>query len=126
MVAPQPVAYCFAAVSGYSAFGSWSGTANSDGPFIFTNFRPRFILYKNASLGTADWEIVDTSRDTYNAAGLELFPNTSGAETDSRPRLDILSNGFKVTTTGAGINGSGNTIIYAAFAENPFKYSRAR
>jgi hypothetical protein len=120
------VAYCFAAVSGYSAMGSWSGTANSDGPFIFTNFRPRFILYKNASLGTADWEIVDTSRDTYNAAGLELFPNTSGAETDGRPRLDILSNGFKVRTTGAGINGSGNTIIYAAFAENPFKYSRAR
>jgi hypothetical protein len=120
------VAYCFAAVKGYSAMGSFTGNGSADGPFIFTGFRPRFILYKNSSLGTADWEIDDTSRDTYNAAGLELFPNTSGAETDSRPRLDILSNGFKVRSTGAGINGSGNTMIYAAFAENPFNIARAR
>ena len=120
------VAYCFSEIAGYSKFGSYTGNGSTDGPFVYTGFRPKFILVKNASLAGSNWCIEDTSRDTYNAAGLDLFPNTSDAEVNNTPQFDILSNGFKLRATTAGKNGSGNTIIYAAFAESPFNYSLAR
>ena len=120
------IAYCFSAVKGYSAFGSYTGNGSADGPFIYTGFRPRYILWKNASLAGADWEIIDSSRDPYNPTGLELYPDSSSAEVNSSPRMDFLSNGIKIRSSGAGPNGSGNTIIYAAFAESPFNISRAR
>jgi hypothetical protein len=119
------VAYCFAAIAGYSAFGSYTGNGSTDGPFIYTGFRPRFILYKNTS-NVFDWQMVDTSRDTYNASGLVLQPNATNAEGDGRPQLDILSNGFKLKATTSATNQSGSTFIYMAFAENPFKYALAR
>jgi len=120
------VAYCFSAVAGYSAFGSYTGNASTDGPFVYLGFRPRFILIKCTST-TGDWWLEDTSRNTYNAADLVLFPNTSGAESGPNTYYwDFLSNGFKIRSTSAGYNGSGNTYIYAAFAENPFKYANAR
>jgi hypothetical protein len=120
------VAYCFSQVAGYSAFGSYTGNGSSDGPFIYTGFRPRYVLIK-CSNTTGDWWLEDTSRNTYNAADLVLFPNTSGAESGSGVYYwDFLSNGFKLRSTSAGYNGSGNTYIYAAFAENPFKIARAR
>jgi hypothetical protein len=120
------VAYCFAAVSGYSAFGSYTGNGSSDGPFVFTNFRPRWIMLKNASSSPTNWFIFDTSRDTYNVAYQRLFPSTSDQEYTNANTLDFLSNGFKIRDSSAAWNGSGNTIIYAAFAESPFKISRAR
>lgn len=119
------VAYCFSAVAGYSAFGSYTGNGSTDGTFIYTGFRPRFIIMKRTD-AVADWVVLDTSRDTYNAAGLDLYPNTSGAEVDNRPRLDILSNGFKQRANANVSNLSGGTYIYMAFAENPFKNSLAR
>jgi len=122
------VAYCFAAVAGYSAFGSYTGNASTDGPFVYTGFRPRFVMWKNAS-AVGDWQIFDTSRNLYNLTNLDLRPNLSQAETTqatTNQPLDFLSNGFKIRGSGAGGNGSGNTIIYAAFAENPFKNSLAR
>ena len=119
------VAYCFAPVAGYSAFGSYTGNGSSDGPFIFTGFRPRFLLIKNSST-SVDWVIEDTSRDPYNVVGAELSPNISNAETTGNADLDILSNGFKIRRNSTFANGSGNTIIYAAFAEYPFKYANAR
>ena len=120
------VAYCFAAVSGYSAFGSYSANGSTDGPFIYTGFRPRFILSKRTDSSTGgNWQIEDTSRATYNAVGPFLRADTSDAE-GSGTLLDILSNGFKLRTTDTGWNASGGTYIYAAFAENPLKYSRAR
>jgi hypothetical protein len=121
------VAYCFAAVSGYSAFSSYVGNGSADGPFCYTGFRPRFLLIKSSTTAHA-WEMFDTSRDTYNAAYQELDANSSNAEyTAAGGQLDILSNGFKVRYGSSGfLNASGQTYIWAAFCENPFKYSRAR
>ena len=124
--AQQMVAYCFSEIAGYSKFGSYIGNNALDGPFIYCGFIPRFILFKNSNAST-DWTIFDTSRDTFNLSTKYLIPNTSGQETSgSSVQLDVLSNGFKVRGTWAGMNTSGNTIIFAAFAESPFSYSLAR
>jgi len=121
------VAYCFAAVAGYSAFGSYTGNGSTNGPFIYLGFRPRFVLFKRSDSGAYDWVIIDTSRDTYNASYLRLLPNSSAAEDSSvNPVLDCLSNGFKIRTSNNVANTSGGTYIYAAFAENPFKNALAR
>jgi hypothetical protein len=124
------VAYCFAAVAGYSAFGSYTGNGAADGPFIYTGFRPRFVLYKSAtSASVGDWRIHDTSRSTYNVAQLELYAQSFSSEPpSSNAQADILSNGFKLRGVSGNTswNESGVTYIYAAFAENPFKNSLAR
>jgi hypothetical protein len=120
------VAYCFAAVSGYSAFGSYTGNGSTDGPFVYLGFRPRFIIYKISSGTTGNWKMHDTSRGTYNADSPELLAESSAAEGASSGLFDLLSNGFKLRTTSSNYNGSGNTYIYMAFAENPFKLSLAR
>ena len=118
------VAYCFAAVAGYSAFGSYTGNGSTDGPFIYLGFRPRYVMIKRTD-STGDWFVFDTSRDTYNVATKDLSPNSSTSE-GTGDQLDILSNGFKLRTTTVSRNASGGTYIYMAFAENPFKYSLAR
>jgi hypothetical protein len=120
------VAYCFAQIAGYSAFGKYTGNGSTDGPFIYTGFRPRFVLLKSSSSGT-DWYIYDTARDTYNLATLELNPNLSAAEQNNvYGSMDILSNGFKLRFATGEVNDSGATYIYMAFAEAPFKYARSR
>jgi hypothetical protein len=121
------VAYCFAAVAGYSAFGSYTGNGSADGPFIYTGFRPRFVLYKITS-AINDWEITDSSRNGYNGYSGILFPDLSNAEGSYTSNgILLLSNGFKFNgPTGSGANGSGQTYIYMAFAEVPFKTSLAR
>ena len=125
--ANQDVAYCFAQIAGYSAFGSYTGNGSSDGPFIYTGFRPRFVLVKESSASGNNWVIYDTARDTYNECSKILYPNASNAEFDgSTVNLDILSNGFKPRDNWGGNNNSGNTYIYMAFAESPFKYALAR
>ena len=131
------VAYCFAAVAGYSAFGSYVGNGvgfvGYDGPFVYTGFRPRYLLIKVASgstdMGAGKWCIYDAVRNPYNVTNLILYANLSTAEGNGSPYLDIdiLSNGFKIRGGNFGeINGNGNTYIYAAFAEFPFKYTLAR
>jgi hypothetical protein len=120
------VAYCFAAVAGYSAFGSYTGNGSTDGPFVYLGFRPRFVLFKRTD-STDDWILFDTSRNTYDVMNSTLFPNGNYTETtDSNRMIDALSNGFKVRSSPVYINASGGTYIYAAFAENPFKYANAR
>ena len=118
------VAYCWAAVAGYSAFGSYTGNGSTDGPFVYTGFRPRWIMIKVSST-TGNWRILDTSRDTYNVESAELYPNLANAET-TFASLDGLSNGFKIRNTDVAYNNNGSNYIYAAFAENPFKYALAR
>jgi hypothetical protein len=118
------VAYCFSEVPGYSAFGSYTGNGAADGPFVFTNFRPRFVMIKISS-STGNWVIIDTARGTYNAIGPRLYADLSDAEYTA-DRYDILSNGFKIRTTSGESNSSGGTYIYMALAENPFKYSLGR
>ena len=127
------VAYCFAPIEGYSAFGIYTGanntgasTPNANGPFIHTGFRPRFVLIKRTSAAGTNWVIYDSVRGTYNANLPWLYPNASSAET-STEAVDFLSNGFKIRSeSGATMNPDGGTFIYAAFAESPFKYSLAR
>ena len=121
------VAYCFAQIAGYSAFGSYTGNGSSDGTFVFTGFRPRFIMWKNSN-ATSQWRMHDTSRSPYNASVNSLRANGANAEDTSGAgdTIDFLSNGFKVRAAGTDINDSGNVYIYMAFAENPFKYANAR
>jgi hypothetical protein len=119
------VAYAFAEVGGFSKFGSYTGNGSTDGPFVYTGFRPAFVLYKRTDT-TGNWRVQDTARDTNNdGSSYELFPNLTNAEASSA-RMDILSNGFKCITTSADTNASGGTYIYMAFAENPMKHSLAR
>ena len=125
------VAYCFAPVAGYSAFGSYTGNGSGgaagtgDGPFVYTGFRPRWIMVKVISGTTANWSIIDTARSPYNFANLELWPSSSAAE-QTYAIADILSNGFKLRSDSGQWNTNGAVYIYAAFAEAPFKYSLAR
>ena len=118
------VAYCFAEVEGYSKISSYVGNGSADGPFIYTGFRPSFVLRKNVST-TNEWILIDSTRSPFNQTNETLVPNANDAE-DGDFDIDILSNGFKVRTSESAHNGSGNTIIYMAFAENPFKNSIAR
>jgi len=122
------VAYCWAPIAGYSAFGSYTGNGSADGPFVYTGFRPRFVMIKASSTGGAgyDWFIHDTSRDTYNVCTLDLEANLSASENGYGAEQDFLSNGFKLRNTVGGTNQDTVTYIYAAFAENPFKYANAR
>ena len=122
------VAYLFSEVAGFSKFGSYTGNASADGPFVFCGFRPKFVLFKRTDSATGgDWAIYDTSRDTYNAATTELYPDNNLADTTAGgASMDILSNGFKIRNSRTGINASGGTYIFAAFAENPFKNALAR
>ena len=121
------VAYCFSEIAGYSKFGSYTGNGSADGPFVYLGFRPRWILIKNASVGTDSWQIWDSSRNTYNITQNYLLPNSSAAEASGTGfYIDITSNGFKIRTTNTASNGNTNNLIYAAFAENPFNYSLAR
>jgi hypothetical protein len=117
------VAYCFSAVSGYSAFGGYQAGTE---PFVFLGFRPRYVMIKRTASGDG-WAIFDTSRTIYNVATSRLEADTSAAEggTDG---VDLLSNGFKIKTTWGGMGGSSGSglMIYAAFAESPFNYARAR
>ena len=121
------VAYCFAAVAGYSAFGSYTGNGSADGPFVYTNMRSRFVMIKRTDSAGYDWVIYDTSRSTYNAVTLNLDPNSSAAETNTGSSgMDITSNGFKLRDGSLFWNASGGTYIYMAFAEVPFKSALAR
>ena len=117
------VAYCWAPLAGYSAFGSYTGNGSADGPFIYTGFRPRWLMIKRTD-AVQSWAVWDTARDPINVASLQLYPNLTTADT-SYLTLDMLSNGFK-SRSATEYNTSAATYIYAAFAENPLKYANAR
>ena len=118
------VAYCFAPIAGYSAFGSYTGNGSADGPFVFTGMRPAFVMIKRTS-STGDWFIYNNKTSLANVVAPYLVANTSGAE-GTYTTLDFLSNGFKLRVSDAEVNGSGSTIIFMAFAEAPQKFSLAR
>jgi len=121
------VAYCFAAVAGYSAFGSYTGNGSANGPFVYLGFRPRWVMFKNTTTG-AGWLIFDSSRNTYNLTDLLLQANQTNAEAGNSTDnpLDFLSNGFKLRYSNSATNASAEVYIYMAFAEAPFKYAGAR
>jgi hypothetical protein len=116
------VAYCFSEVKGYSKFGSYTGNGNADGTFVYTGFKPAWLLIKRSDGGTDNWNLYDNKRLGYNTNYSFLIPNESNAEntTTSTANLDILSNGFKIRGSTGHTNTSGGTYIYMAFAESPF------
>jgi hypothetical protein len=119
------IAYCFADVEGFSKFGSYTGNSSADGPFVYTGFKPAFVMIKRTD-STGNWLIHDSEREQYNPVNATLYPNLSTAELGSGGLIDFLSNGFKKTYNDSDSNASGATYIYMAFAENPFKNSLGR
>ena len=113
------IAYCYAEKKGYSKFGSYIGNGNANGRFVYTGFKPAFVLIKNITDAGELWEMFDNKRIGYNPKNHRLYASTNDAEDTSAERLDLLSNGFKIRTTGSHVNESGDTMIYMAFAENP-------
>jgi hypothetical protein len=118
------VAYCWTPVAGYSSFGSYTGNGSADGPFVYTGFRPAYVLIKG-STGVTSWNIVDKQRLGYNPSNYRLFAESSNGE-NATGILDFTSNGFKIRNTGGDYNDNAQAYIYAAFAEHPFATSRAR
>jgi len=131
------IAYCWHSVEGYSKFGSYTGNGSADGPFVYTGFRPAFVICKCSSDTTTtntSWAMYDNARDSSNVMNKVLYVNqnikegyrgdASTAATDIY--IDFLSNGFKVRSTKEEVNDSGETYIFMAFAEQPFKFSNAR
>jgi hypothetical protein len=117
------IAYCFAEIQGFSKFGSYTGNGDADGPFVYTGFKPAWVMIKVSSGNTGGWDIYDSKRLTFNPNEEVLQANASSAEA-SDDAIDLLSNGFKIRNTTGNQNGSGNTHIYMAFAEHPFVSSK--
>ena len=117
------ICYAFCEKQGYSKFGTYEGNGNADGPFVYMGFKPAFILMKNID-GTENWLIYDNKRDPFNVTDEALLPNTNSASGGSSNAMDLLSNGFKLRQSAGSLNGSGQTFLYIAFAENPFVSSK--
>jgi len=111
------IAYCFAEKTGFSKFGSYIGNGNANGTFVYTGFKPAFVMIKRTDT-TGDWGIFDNKREGYNDETNRLKANSSDAEEDDN-FMDILSNGFKLRLTSSSINASGGTFIFMAFAAAP-------
>ena len=114
------IAYCFAGKQGFSKFGSYIGNGNDNGPFVYTGFKPAFLLLKMSS-GSQGWFLVDNKRaNPFNVIDASLHPNANAAEdTSSDFFVDFTSNGFKLRDSDAQLNGSGSTYIFMAFAAAP-------
>ena len=113
------IGYCFAEKKGFSKFGSYTGNGNADGAFVYTGFKPAWLMVKRTD-DTQDWRIFDNIRSPFNLMTNQLKANTSDAEGTSADFFDFTSNGFKIRKSSDAINASGGTYIYMAFAENPF------
>jgi len=114
------IGYVFAEKKGFSKFGSYTGNGSSNGTFVYTGFKPAFVITKRTD-SADNWGLLDNKRDGYNLTNKALTPNSSGAEyTTNSPASDFVSNGFKIRQSDGVINASGGSYIYLAFAENPF------
>ena len=120
------VFYAFKSIQGYSKFGSYKGNGNADGRFVYTGFKPAWVMFKRFD-SSNDWLIFDNKRNTSNITEKVIYADTSQAEQDDSQHsgsLDLLSNGFKMRETGNSGNGNGATYVYVAFAEHPFVSSK--
>jgi hypothetical protein len=116
------VAYCWKERQGFSKFGKYVGNGSTDGTFVYTGFKPAWIMCRRIDGGGNSWDMHDSARDPSNPSGRTFYANTDGAELTGN-NVDLLSNGFKQRDTSANRNGSGNTYIYMAFASSPFTTS---
>jgi hypothetical protein len=112
------VAYCWHSVPGYSKVGSYNGNGSTNGKFVYTGFRPAFVLLKRSTDSTNYWEIRDNKRDPNNPANSRLFPNRTDSQSVGEG-IDFLNNGFKLRNSGSGSNTDDKTYVYMAFAEQP-------
>jgi len=112
------VNYCFAEKKGFSKFGSYTGNGSTDGTFVYTGFKPAYLIVKRTDTTGRDWQEFDNKINPYNVASICLRPNVSNGDQVGNA-MDLLSNGFKNRLTGGTVNASGGTYIYMAFAENP-------
>ena len=116
------IAYCFKSIQGYSKFGSYTGNGNADGPFVYTGFKPAWIMVKRSE-STGTWRVIDVQRNSYNGVFSTLVANSDEddyTEDDDFGNTDILSNGFKLRQNYSHVNASDGTYIYMAFAHQPF------
>ena len=114
------IAYCFAEKQGYSKFSSYKGNGNADGTFVYTGFRPAWVMSKRTD-SSDGWRMKDAERSSFNPTQHRLLANSSDAEVEASSQdTDFLSNGFKIRNSDSGYNTSGATYIYMAFAESPF------
>jgi len=114
------VCYCFAEKKGYSKFGSYTGNGNVDGTFSFIGFKPAFVMVRDPN-NAENWLMYDNKRPGFNVTNNHMMANSNTTETASTANImDLLSNGFKIRSTNNGLNRSGGTFLYMAFAENPF------
>ena len=121
------IAYLFSSVSGYSKVGTYIGSGNANGPFVYTGFKPAWVMLKITSTNGYNWLVFDNKRIGYNQENHMLLPNETHEEkTSGYGEIDILSNGFKLRSSENDGNKSGETMLYLAFAETPFKYANAR
>jgi len=122
------VFYAFRGIKGYSAVGSYVGNGSADGTFVYTGFRPSFLLIGKTAVGGGwNWQLRDSVRGQFNVDDNELRANSSAAElSSSAETTDFLSNGFKPRSANGATNENSYTYIYLAFAEAPFKYANAR
>jgi len=116
------IMYAFTEKTGYSKFGSYTGNGNANGAFVYTGFKPAFVIIKGAVSGDGNaaqnWELYDNKRIGHNPNNYTLFPNTTAVDSDG-DRIDLLSNGFKIRINSDGVNDNNSTYIYMAFAEEP-------
>ena len=115
------IAYCFAEKKGYSKFGSYAGNGDANGTFVYTGFKPAWLMIKSSTEAGRNWIIYDNKRETFNEQEYFMRAQSNGAETrdDGYSEIDLLSNGFKLRGTSGDSNNS-NTFVFMAFAENPF------
>ena len=123
------LAYCFHSVDGYSLVSTYVGTGSTDGPFVYTGFRPAWLLVKSTGGSPANngWYLYDNKRNNFGTlVDVQLYANLSSADDDGSRDVDFLSNGFKPRLTDVNVNASGVSYLYLAIAEQPFKYANAR
>lgn len=117
------IAYCWYSVPGYSKFGSYTGNNSSEGPFVYTGFKPAFLMIKKATVSDESWIMIDSARKEYNPTDNVLLANLANEEnlvTSDRVPIDFLSNGFKIRGDDSVVNGASSPqYIYMAFAEAP-------
>ena len=119
------IGYCFHSVDGYSKVGKYTGNGLADGAFVYTGFRPAFIMFKRTD-SASNWTMFDNKTDPQNSVGREIYADLANAEAAHYNALDFVSNGFKLRSVTYAINASSGSFIYLAFAESPFKYANAR
>ena len=119
------ICYCFASKDGFSRMGQYIGNGSSNGPFMYTGFRPAFVMVKAATGAVQHWWMFDNKREGYNVDNDPLYANLQSSE-GTQDMIEFYSNGFKIINSSASMNGSNVNYLVMAFAEQPFKYSNAR